>query len=94
MPERFGLETAYPNPFNPVAVVPFALPEAAQVRISVYDVRGRRVAVLASGVYAAGRHRVLFDGSGWSSGVYLVRSEMVTNGGEVHQFTQLLTLVK
>ena len=65
------------------AVVPFAVANAGEIRVSVYNVTGQEVAVLASGVHEAGFHQVRWNGrdlSGRSvsSGVYLVR--MVADG--------------
>jgi hypothetical protein len=91
--EGVGL-TVYPNPTARRAVVPFELPEAAAVRIAVYDVLGRRVAVLAEGRYEAGRHRAVLDASGLGSGSYVVRAELVPDAGGVRAFTRKLTLVR
>ena len=55
----------------------FALPRATQVRLSVLDIQGREVAVLAQGMFEAGRHSVEWDGRGregaLGAGLYLVR---------------------
>jgi hypothetical protein len=67
------LDEAYPNPFNPQARLRFSLPETAPVRLEVFDLMGRRVAVLADGVLPAGAHEVSFDGSALASGLYLYR---------------------
>jgi hypothetical protein len=75
VPASFALESNYPNPFNPETVIPFALPEASRVEIAVYDLLGRRVAVLVEGELAAGRHAVRFRGEDLASGVYLVRMQ-------------------
>ena len=50
------LEPVAPNPSSGSARVAFALPEAGSVRLTVVDVRGREVALLAEGLWAAGRH--------------------------------------
>ncbi len=86
-PVAFGIEAAYPNPFRSSATVEYVMGAAADVRLAVYDVLGRRVAVLADGVAAAGDHRAQIDGSGWASGVYLVVLEA---GGERHARRVLL----
>ena len=89
IPEEFTLSPAYPNPFNPSTQVPFALPEAAEVRVEVYSITGRLVAVLANTRFEAGRHTLAFNASGLASGVYLVRARL----GEQVQ-TRKITLVK
>ncbi len=75
LPQVFALHANYPNPFNPVTVIPFDLPEDAHVRLSVYDVLGRRVQTLVSADMQAGRHTRNFDAARLSSGTYLVRME-------------------
>jgi hypothetical protein len=79
----FALEPARPNPARGPARFQFSLPRAAPVRLSVLDLQGREIAVLAEGIRAAGRHTVEWSGrSGRGAvptGLYLVR--LVTPGG-------------
>jgi hypothetical protein len=89
VPRDFALGSAYPNPFNPSTVVPFELAAAGQVRLAVYDVTGRQVAVLVNTTMSAGRHSVAWDAAGLPSGVYMVR---LTAGGKV--MTGKATLLK
>ena len=70
VPGAFALSPNYPNPFNPETTIPFLLPQQGHVRLSVYDVLGREVAVLVDGVRTAGRHQAHFDASRLASGVY------------------------
>lgn len=72
IPSDFVLDAVYPNPFNPRAVVPFSVPTAGAVRVAVYDILGREVAVLVNERLAAGHHEATLDGAGLSSGLYLV----------------------
>jgi hypothetical protein len=69
----YGLGAAYPNPFNAVVTIPFALPRASEVRLSVYDLHGREVAVLVSGELSAGQHSVQWNGINAASGLYFIR---------------------
>ncbi len=71
-PGTFSLDAAYPNPFRTESVVPFVIGQAAHVRLSVYDVLGREVAVLREAPLPAGRHRAVIDGSRLATGVYVV----------------------
>lgn len=73
LPIAFALHGNYPNPFNPVTDIRFDLPEDCQVDLSVYNIQGQLVARLADRKYPTGRHRVKFDGSQFSSGIYLYR---------------------
>ena len=72
-PTRFALEQNYPNPFNPATTIRYTLPSAGRVRLAVYDLLGREVALLTEGVVGAGRHEARLDASAWASGVYLYR---------------------
>lgn len=76
-PMETRLLAPYPNPFNPSTVVGFqvgAIHESpVQVKLSVYDVLGREIAVLVDGVMPAGSHSVPFSADGLSSGIYFVR---------------------
>jgi hypothetical protein len=74
-PAAFVLDPNYPNPFNPVTSISFSLPQAGQVRLTVFDLLGRAVAVLADGEAGSGVHRVAFNGAGLPSGVYFYRLE-------------------
>ncbi|RPH35523.1 T9SS C-terminal target domain-containing protein, partial [bacterium] len=72
-PAVFRLEQNYPNPFNPKTVVSSQLPVVSNVKLVVYDVLGREVAVLVDGKREAGTYHDAFDGSGLASGVYVCR---------------------
>ncbi len=71
-PPAFALGAAYPNPVRSAATVPFEVGRAGRVRLAVYDVLGREVAVLAEGSLSAGEHQARLDGSRLASGVYVV----------------------
>ena len=73
IPSEFGLEQNFPNPFNPSTVIRGRWPVASDVKLVVYDMLGREVAVLANGPYPAGRHEFTFDAAGLASGVYYCR---------------------
>ncbi|NML21757.1 cellulase family glycosylhydrolase [Pseudoflavitalea sp. G-6-1-2] len=70
--EQFKLST-YPNPFRGSSTVTFYLAKAAQAEISVFDVTGRRVAILVNNKLNAGNHRYEFKPAGGGTGVYLMR---------------------
>ena len=74
-PTEFELGSNYPNPFNPETVIPFAVPEQAHVRIVVYDLLGREVAVLLDAVKSVGRYEVRWQAGRFSTGVYIVRMQ-------------------
>jgi endonuclease I len=72
-PTDFMLYPAYPNPFNPVTIVPFSLGKTDYVKFYLYDMLGRQLKELASGPYAPGTHHIPVAGENLSSGVYIVR---------------------
>lgn len=74
-PRMLSLAQNYPNPLRSETTIEYELAEPERVRLSVYDVLGREVAVLVDGTEAAGRHRVTFDARGLASGTYLYRLE-------------------
>jgi 1,4-alpha-glucan branching enzyme len=88
-PSATALIGNYPNPFNPTTVVGYQLAVFGPVRLAVYDILGREVAVLVDGAMPAGRHSATFDASGMSSGVYLIRMQAGTQS-----FTRKMMLVK
>ena len=71
-----ALAAPSPNPLHGSSSITYSLPRAGRVRLAVYDVTGRQVAVLAAGERAAGTHRESFDAAGLPDGVYLTRLEM------------------
>lgn len=89
LPHELTLEQNYPNPFNPVTQIAFTLPEHSEVTLEVFDMLGRRVALLVSESREAGRHEVSWDASRAASGVYVYRLQAGTQ-----VLTRKMTLVK
>ena len=73
LPEGWALEASFPNPSVGTATIRFALAEAADVRLDVYDMLGRRVTTLAEGPMGAGPHEVRLDAGQLASGTYVYR---------------------
>jgi hypothetical protein len=88
IPHEFRLEQNYPNPFNPTTVVSCQLPVASRLKIAVYDILGREVAILMDERKEAGRYQVTWDASGFASGVYIYR----LTAGEYVQSKRMLLL--
>ena len=89
IPLALRLDQNYPNPFNPATVITYALPEQGRVRLSVYDLLGRQVAVLVDEIQEAGQHRATWNARDVASGLYFSRLEA---GGAV--LTRSMTLIK
>lgn len=62
VPVKFGLRQNYPNPFNPVTNLQFDLPKQADIRLTVYDILGRKVKTLIKGKLEAGTHIIQWNG--------------------------------
>ena len=74
----FTLQQNFPNPFHSTTTIDFELAQPAMVRLSIYDVLGRTVAELVNEQKNAGTHRVQFDASKLSSGMYFYQLEAGT----------------
>jgi uncharacterized lipoprotein YddW (UPF0748 family) len=88
-PVETQLHRAYPNPFNPTTVIRYRLEQSENVRIAVYDILGREVAVLVNNLMPNGEHQVTFDATNMASGVYIYRMETATQ-----VFSEKMVLVK
>ena len=75
VPDAYGIDAPRPNPFGARTELRFALPEPARVRLAVYDVLGREVAVLTDGDVPAGTHTSRFEAGSLAPGVYVYRFE-------------------
>jgi hypothetical protein len=75
LPLDCSLEQNYPNPFNPSSDIQYQISDIRVVRIAVYDILGREVAVLVNEAKMPGTYQVRFDAAGLASGVYFCRME-------------------
>ena len=78
LPEGYALHQNYPNPFNPTTTISFTMGNPGNVRLTVYDLMGRKIATLIEGTMPVGTFHVTWDAaasSGLASGVYFYRLE-------------------
>ncbi len=75
VPKDFFLYQNFPNPFNPTTNVRFDIAKAGLVKLSVYDITGKKVTDLVNENLNAGKHTVDFNASNISSGVYFYKIE-------------------
>jgi hypothetical protein len=78
VPDKFSLGQNYPNPFNPATKIRFSIPSVGQrhafdLRLTVYDILGREIAVLVNEQLSPGTYEVDWDASDFPSGVYYYR---------------------
>lgn len=89
LPESAKLNPNYPNPFNPQTTIPYQLSEDAEVKLTVWNMIGQKVATLVDGFVEAGTHEESWNASNMPSGIYIARFEVA---GEV--FIRKMTLIK
>lgn len=75
IPDKISLYQNYPNPFNPSTQIKYDLSKTQPVHLTIYDITGRKVAVLVNEKQSAGAHIITFNANGLSSGVYFYRLE-------------------
>lgn len=83
MVSEFRVFPNHPNPFNGTTMLSYALPEAAEVTMSIYNTRGQLVVQRELGAQQAGLHTLVWDGSGQSSGLYFCRIATPVTGDVV-----------
>ena len=89
LPESAKLNPNYPNPFNPQTTIPYELTEDAEVKLTVWNMIGQKVATLVDGLVEAGSHQETWNAASMPSGIYIARFEV---GSKV--FTRKMTLIK
>ena len=89
LPSEVALIGNYPNPFNPETVIDYALAQTSHIRLAVYDMTGKTVAVLMDGIQPQGRHTARFKADGLPTGTYVYR---LTAGAKT--LTRTMTLVR
>jgi hypothetical protein len=68
--DKFELKQNYPNPFNPTTSIKFQVASSKFIRLAVFDILGKEVAILVNERSKVGEYETTFDGSGLPSGVY------------------------
>lgn len=87
IPVEFDLKQNYPNPFNPSTNIAYDLPVAGQVKIQVFNILGQLVQTVVDTKQKAGRYKVSWDASRFSSGTYLLRIDF--NGDQNKNYSQI-----
>jgi photosystem II stability/assembly factor-like uncharacterized protein len=96
IPSVYELYANYPNPFNPVTLINFDLPENSRVRITIYNAIGELVNIPADKDLSAGKYSLDWDGSDYASGLYFYRIEALSNltGGKSFIKTRKMLMIK
>jgi photosystem II stability/assembly factor-like uncharacterized protein len=93
LPQQVALDQAYPNPFNPSAIIRYQLPYESKVTLKVYNVLGELAATLREGVVSAGYKQETWNASGFASGVYFYRLEATSVADPYKIFSQVKKMV-
>ncbi|MEN8191675.1 MAG: T9SS type A sorting domain-containing protein [Bacteroidota bacterium] len=88
IPIEYLLEQNYPNPFNPSTVIKYSIPNTMNVKVTVHNTLGQKVAELVNGKMQAGKHQITFNASNLVSGVYFYS----INAGDFHKTKKMLLL--
>ncbi|HEX6981940.1 MAG TPA: T9SS type A sorting domain-containing protein [Balneolaceae bacterium] len=72
-PSKFKLLQNYPNPFNPTTTIEYLLPAEMKVKVTIYNILGRKVATLVDETQEAGRQELHWNADGMASGLYIYR---------------------
>jgi subtilisin-like proprotein convertase family protein len=92
VPGMFALDQNFPNPFNPSTQITYHVPSAARVRLTIFDLLGREVAMLVDEDRPAGTYRVTWRAAGVASGVYFYRLDARTENGNFVDVKRMLLL--
>ena len=71
----FSLSAAYPNPFNPSTSFEVSVPQSGYLSVKVYDITGKLVDVLASGLFGENKYTFTWDAANMPSGMYVINAE-------------------
>jgi hypothetical protein len=95
-PGVFTLSQNYPNPFNPTTVISFQLPVVSNVSLKIFDVLGREVTTLASGILSAGSYTRQWHAQTMPGGIYYIRLSALPLAGQagLYMETKKLVLLK
>lgn len=97
IPSTYNLHQNYPNPFNPTTKINVDIPVPSEVKLIVYDMLGREVDVILNTQLNAGSHKIDWNGSKYSSGIYFYRitaSDTKNNKGLIFSDVKKMILVK
>ena len=89
LPLEYILYQNYPNPFNPTTVIRYSLPQPGYVKLTIYNILGKKVISLVDGYQKAGMKRIRWQASSFPSGIYFCQ---LNTGGQI--ITKKLALIK
>ena len=94
LPNKFTMQPAYPNPFNPSTNIVFDMPNKGILSIKILNIKGQEIATLTNGTINKGSHEIKWNARDASSGVYFIKFNVSINGGQATSHMQKLILIK
>ena len=95
IPDSFSLYQNYPNPFNPETVISYELQVTGFIKLTVFDIQGREIKTLVNQKQDAGIYEIDFDGSGFMSGIFFYRIEMIVDkSGKSFSDTKKMMIIR
>ncbi|MFA5010464.1 MAG: T9SS type A sorting domain-containing protein [Ignavibacteria bacterium] len=79
IPDDFGISQNFPNPFNGSTIIRYSIPRSSYVKITIYDMLGKEIAVPVNGQISAGYYETSISAKNLSSGIYFYRMEVTDN---------------
>lgn len=71
IPTEYSLEQNFPNPFNPVTIISYSIPQSSNVTLTIYNTLGQKIETLVNNLQEAGSYKVQWDANKYSSGMYV-----------------------
>ncbi len=85
IPVEYSIAAAYPNPFNPQLSIVIGLPETAELRVTVFNILGKRVADITHETHQQGFQRFTFDATNLASGMYFIHATVPGKMSEIRK---------
>ena len=82
LPNEFGLDSIYPNPFNNRCTITYNLEKSSFINLILFDLAGRRIIEFDSGFKTGGSYAITIDGATLASGIYIIQLESETRNSK------------
>ena len=94
VPKIFTLSQNYPNPFNPQTTIKYSIPNKANLELVIHNILGQQIYQKNIGKMDAGWHKVVFEGSGLSSGIYFYSLKVKETSGKIFNKTRKMVYIQ
>ena len=94
LPSEFKMDSAYPNPFNPITNISFQIPVVSQIDLSIMNIKGQKIETLINQIFEPGNYTIKWNASEVASGVYFIHFNASENNTIISSHIQKIMLVK